>query len=249
MVRGIALLVGLKSVDPAAYGGDGAEGCHGCEHDVDNMVKVISSVGKYEINILKTRQATASAITTGIGAAARTLKSGDMFVFYYSGHGGLKTDINGDEADQYDETLVAYDQQIIDDELAKLWLEFAPSVRIVMLSDSCNSGTNDNIVAMRTNQQATPINFAGKVPGMQAQLIHFGACRDGQASAGYGQGSAFTLALCEVWKNGSFSGTYPQFHAAIKNSLKARGEFQEPQLNCYGEGVDDFYNSRPFSLS
>ena len=258
MARGLALLVGLKSVDPTAYGGDGAAGSEGCEHDVDNMVKVVSSAGKYEINTLKTKQATASAILAGIGSAARTLKSGDLFVFYYSGHGGRKKDTSGDEADKYDETLVAYDKEILDDELAKLWLEFAPGVRIVMLSDSCNSGTNCDLIATRTIQKTKPrrtikkvrklIKFAGKVPGMKAQLIHFGACKDGQASASFGQGGAFTLALREIWDSGKVSGTYRRFYNAIKARLKKYKYPQEPQFNFIGKIQPAFRNSKPFSL-
>lgn len=245
MARGIALLVGLKSVDPDAYHGwDGKSGAKGCEFDVDNMANILSSAGEYEVNTLKTQQATASAILAGIESAASILKSDDMFVFYYSGHGGQKLDINGDETDGNDETLVAYDREIIDDELAELWPEFASGVHIVMLSDSCNSGTNF-FIAMRTK----PINFAGKIPGMKAQMIHFGACRDGEASAGYLQGSAFTLALCEVWKNGSFSGTYLELYEAIKKRLKRADEPQEPQFTLLGEVQPAFLNSKPFSLS
>lgn len=250
MVKGLALLVGLKSVDPAVYGDDGAAGSRGCEHDADNMAKIVSGAGKYEIKTLKTRQATASAILAEIQSAADTLNSGDLFVFFYSGHGGRIADASGDEADQYDETLVAYDRQILDDELAALWLKFAPGVRIVMLSDSCNSGTNDGFDVMRAiKKPRKPINFAEKVPGLKAQLIHYGACRDGGASAGYMQGSAFTLALCEVWGKHKFSGTYPQLHEAIKECLIRHREPQEPQFNFFGDVQPAFLDSRPFSLS
>jgi hypothetical protein len=51
-------------------------------------------------------------------------------------------DRNGeDEEDRSDETWVAYDRQIVDDELYDLWGRFAPGVRIFVLSDSCHSGT------------------------------------------------------------------------------------------------------------
>jgi len=51
-------------------------------------------------------------------------------------------DRNGeDEEDRSDETWVAYDRQIVDDELYALWGKFAAGVRIFVLSDSCHSGT------------------------------------------------------------------------------------------------------------
>ncbi len=51
-------------------------------------------------------------------------------------------DRNGEgEEDRSDETWVAFDRQIVDDELYALWGKFAPGVRILVLSDSCHSGT------------------------------------------------------------------------------------------------------------
>lgn len=242
MARGIALLTGVKDV---------SNGGLGCEHDVDNMAKVLSSVGKYEFKILKTEQATASAILAHIDDAASTLKSGDMFVFYFSGHGGQKPAANKDEeADGQDETLCTFASEIVDNDLAERWLKFAPGVRIVMLSDCCYSGTNNKLVVMRTNQQATPINFAGKIPGMQAQMIHFGACRDDQNSSAGPFGGIFTLELVGVWnkKNGNFSG-YEQLYEAIRTRLPNDKFSQVPQFNIYGEVQPDFLNSKPFSLS
>jgi hypothetical protein len=48
---------------------------------------------------------------------------------------------DGDETDRSDETWLAYDRQIVDDELYDRWKMFAAGVRIVLLSDSCHSGS------------------------------------------------------------------------------------------------------------
>ena len=50
-------------------------------------------------------------------------------------------DRNFDEPDGRDETWCLYDGMLLDDELYRLWAEFQPGVRIVVLSDSCHSGT------------------------------------------------------------------------------------------------------------
>ena len=50
-------------------------------------------------------------------------------------------DVWGDEADKQDETWCLYDGQLIDDELYFELSKFAPGVRILVLSDSCHSGT------------------------------------------------------------------------------------------------------------
>lgn len=111
MAQGIALLTGVKDMSPGGLG---------CEHDVDKMAKVISSVGECTINILKTELATASAILKCIESAADTLASGDLFVFYFSGHGGQKPAVDGEEDDGQDETLCTYASEIVDDDLAKI---------------------------------------------------------------------------------------------------------------------------------
>ncbi|MGB8020316.1 MAG: caspase family protein, partial [Candidatus Nanopelagicales bacterium] len=56
-------------------------------------------------------------------------------------HGGQMPDTGGDEADKQDETWVLYDRQVLDDELFQRWGKFAEGVRIVVLSDSCHSGS------------------------------------------------------------------------------------------------------------
>jgi hypothetical protein len=50
-------------------------------------------------------------------------------------------DVSGDEADKQDETWCLYDGQLIDDELYFELSRFAAGVRILVLSDSCHSGT------------------------------------------------------------------------------------------------------------
>ena len=59
-----------------------------------------------------------------------------------------------EETDQLDETWVLYDRQLLDDELYDLWCRFAPGVRILMISDSCHSGTVSRAVDMATAQVA-----------------------------------------------------------------------------------------------
>ena len=67
---------------------------------------------------------------------------GDFFLCTYSGHGGQVRDKNHEEeSDRSDETWVLYDRQLVDDELYALWATFKPGVRVVILSDSCHSGS------------------------------------------------------------------------------------------------------------
>jgi hypothetical protein len=254
MAQGIALLTGVK---------DGSTGGMGCENDVDSMAKILSSIGGYKINVLKTELATASAILTCIESAANTLDSGDMFVFYFSGHGSQKkSNDRVEEPDGQDEILCTYASEIVDNDLAALWRKFKSGVRIVMVSDSCYSGTNSNLTDMNAIQDAVkvqtapkprkPIRFSGKTSGekviISAQLIHLGACRDDQESAGHLSG-AFTLTLETVWngKKGDFTG-YCELYNAIRKWLPSDKFPQEPQLNFYGDVQCAFLSSKPFSI-
>ena len=83
-----------------------------------------------------------------IESAAGELEAGDIFFFTYSGHGGQVPDTNDEEeGDSSDETWLAYDRQIVDDELYALWAKFKPGVRILVLSDSCHSGSVNKGIA------------------------------------------------------------------------------------------------------
>lgn len=139
MSNGQSLHIGLNSVDPNSYEGwDGA--LVACENDADSMQKIASSLG-YKTQQLITGEATRSAVIEAISKATRELKKDDIFLLTYSGHGGQVPDSNGDEPDGKDETWVLYDGELIDDELHKLYTQFKSGVRIVVLSDSCHSGS------------------------------------------------------------------------------------------------------------
>jgi metacaspase-1 len=140
MARGKSLHIGLNKVDPTQYAGwDGA--LTACEFDANDMKAIADSRG-FDSNILLTSEATSDAVIAEIERAAEELEPGDMFVVTYSGHGGQVPDKDdGDEPDRSDETWVAFDREIVDDELYALWAKFKPGVRILVLSDSCHSGS------------------------------------------------------------------------------------------------------------
>lgn len=248
-----SLLVGLKSIDPAAHDGwDGRNGCWGCELDVDNIEIILSPLG-YATTILKTQSALAASILAGLSEAAEKCRAGDTFVFYFSGHGGQQPDTSSDERDGMDETLIAYDREIMDDELNDRWTKFESGVRIFMLSDSCNSGTNYKTM-FRDIAESTPIRLFSSAAEdasngqstMDAQMIHFGGCRDGSDASGYRDGGAFTRALCQTWDDGKFLGDYPAFHRAIKSSVSSG---QVVEYSQYGPVEQAFVASRPFGAT
>ena len=152
--KGISVHIGLNHVDPAAYNGwDGA--LSGCINDATDMKCIAEQLG-YSATLLTDSDATADNVIAAIGKAAKELGPTDILFITYSGHGGQVADVNGDEDDGQDETWVLYDRQLIDDELYALWAQFVAGVRIIMLSDSCHSGTMARMVAVYNELAATP---------------------------------------------------------------------------------------------
>src|SRR5262245_2947913 len=126
MSKGISVHVGLNEVNPDHY--DGWVGkLDACEYDAKDMA-AIARANKFKSKLLLTASATSAAVIQELTSAADRLKSGDIFLFTYSGHGGQVPDKNGDEEDRLDETFVLYDRQLIDDELYAIWSLFAPGV-------------------------------------------------------------------------------------------------------------------------
>lgn len=137
--KAISLHLGLNDVSAAAYAGWSGP-LAACEFDAGDMARVAKAQGM-KASVLLTKKATRAALLGGMRAAAKALQSGDLFFLSYSGHGGQVPDVNGDEADGQDETWCLHDGQLIDDELYFELSRFASGVRILVLSDSCHSGT------------------------------------------------------------------------------------------------------------
>lgn len=137
--KGISLHLGLNRVDPIHYMGWNGE-LVACENDARDMETIARSQGFIAQSLL-TKAATSTALLGTIEKAAKELVEDDFFLLTYSGHGGQINDFSNGEPDGLDETWVLFDRQLVDDELYSAWSMFRPSVRILVFSDSCHSGT------------------------------------------------------------------------------------------------------------
>lgn len=158
MAKGIALTIGLNSVDPKHYAGWTGE-LNACEADAEDMAAIAKS-RNLKVTTLLTMAAKRAQVTGKISKAARVLKPGDIFMLSYSGHGGQLPDINSDEPDAQDETWCLYDGELVDDELYAELRKFARGVRILVFSDSCHSGT---VVKLAYYQGTTNARSSGAV--------------------------------------------------------------------------------------
>lgn len=116
----------------------------GCVNDANDWAKEFTKRG-FVVKQLLDRQATGKAMRLSIQTIIATAKSGDLVVVQYSGHGSFVPDEDGDEPDGTDECLCPHDIRtngpITDDELFDLYSARHHGVKILMVSDSCHSGT------------------------------------------------------------------------------------------------------------
>ncbi|MGF9764821.1 caspase family protein [Microvirga sp. 0TCS3.31] len=118
-----------------------------------------------------TREAITAAFKNQIIENAKKYKDATV-VFMFSGHGSQTSDLDGDEGDGYDETLVAYDSRVeggrdlADDEI-NAWIDELQkhTSNITLIFDSCHSGsaTRDLDLTPRT---LPPNPYMASTPGV-----------------------------------------------------------------------------------
>jgi len=141
MKKGQAVCIGMNSINPEHYGTKGE--LYICEKDAEDMHNLLL-INDFTSLKLTTEEATRDNVKSAILDSAKELKCGDIMVVYYSGHGGKVPNLPSPydiEYDNIDETWCLWDAQLLDDELRNLWASFDEGVRIVLLSDSCHSGS------------------------------------------------------------------------------------------------------------
>ncbi|PID96438.1 MAG: hypothetical protein CSA84_04680 [Actinomycetales bacterium] len=139
-MTGYSLHIGLNDVDHSAYPSDWDPWLPTCHNDANDMRDIAVSQG-FLPTVMLDSQATSSAVLSAIAGLARKCGRGDIALITFAGHGGQVDDFNGDEPDHYDETWVLWDRQVTDDELHAVYRQFPAGSRIVVVSDSCHSGT------------------------------------------------------------------------------------------------------------
>ena len=272
MAQAIALNVGLNSVDPDRYEGWSGP-LNACEADANDMADLARERG-FAATRLLTRNATRDGVLKAVAAAAKKLKSGDIFLLSYSGHGGQAPDLNGDEPDGKDETWCLYDGELVDDELYSSWGAFAAGVRILVLSDSCHSGSVTKAIHYATKAPAGPRpvframpdevalrvyqnnkgfydpilkrrDLAKALGSVRASVLLISGCQDNQLSQDGTFNGLFTGTLKTVWNGGTFEGSYRRFRTAIVQRMPPD---QTPRLSLVGAGNATFVKQRPFTL-
>jgi hypothetical protein len=162
--------LGLNAVDPRKYSGWSGE-LFACEFDAKDMAALAKTAGMTP-TVLLTKNATRAKAVAAIRAAAKALKSGDLLFLTYSGHGGQIPDVTGEEPDKLDETWCLYDGEVIDDEIYLELSRFAAGVRILVLSDSCHSGTVTRAMVPREGEVAARSKMMPPAIAMRTYTEH-----------------------------------------------------------------------------
>lgn len=238
--RKMGLCVGLKDVDPAAYGGC-PQPCPGCDLDAADFANVLTAAG-FQTTLLSDSGATRAGVVRAMRAAAGALREGDLLVMSVAGH-GARDSVPGKNGAEVHESWCLWDGRLFDEEIVSVVREFAPGARIVMVNDQCHSGGI-------FNGCARGVFDGGVLRGLRAfgasspMLIQFAACRADEASIGYPIGGTWTTALLKVLavdRNISWRDWFDR--ARAHPSLTDR---QRPQWFEVGPVTDVFRNGDVF---
>ncbi|WP_374266621.1 caspase domain-containing protein [Zoogloea sp.] len=116
----------------------------GCVNDANDWAAALTARG-FGVTKLLDAQATKAAMVAAMRNLIAGAAKGDTVVITYSGHGTWVPDQNGDEPDGRDEALCPWDigsgQVLLDDELGVILQNHVAGVRVLLISDSCHSGT------------------------------------------------------------------------------------------------------------
>lgn len=238
-MRKHALCIGIND-----YPGTGSD-LAGCVNDANDWKAALASRG-FSVRRMLDGEATGAAIREAVAAALAGADDGDVVVVTYSGHGSFVPDEDGDEPDGTDECICPHDiarnGPITDDDLFDLYGRGKPGVRLVVVSDSCHSGTVTKFAPIRTPPTTTgprapqrkvrflpPTSFLSK---REAALL--GRRRAMRRSGPPGRHAALLLAGCQdteysydAWFRGRPNGAFTFVALRALEALPATATYRD----------------------
>jgi hypothetical protein len=225
----------------------------GCVNDARDWSALLQGLG-FDVSLILDSQATKANVKATLQGLVNATGAGDIAVFTYSGHGTQVVESGGDEGDPYDEAICLYDGNVIDDELRLILQGLQPQATLLVISDSCFSGSVTRIApdpaiprfippAVPTSGRSARRPFLLPEGGMPEILLS--GCSDSEYSYdaefnGRPNGAMTAMALQVIRQNPG--ATYREFHAALRTLLPSNQYPQSPQL----EGSDANKDRRLF---
>jgi hypothetical protein len=209
----------------------------GCINDANDWSKLLQLNG-FETKIILDKQATRKNLLDELENLIMNADAEDTVVFTYSGHGTNVIDTSGDEDDGYDEALYVYDGVLLDDALRAVIQKTKPGVHLVIISDSCFSGTVTRVSPtgipryMKTDEIPPHFKLKKKLLSEEDMVeILLSGCDDDEYSYdAYINGrwsGAFSTNAISVIKDKL---NYNEFFTAVRGLLPSREYPQTPQL-------------------
>jgi hypothetical protein len=279
--RGLSLHIGVNKIDRSHYAADVPD-LEGCVPDALYMARLASDRGFTVLPPLLDEHAKSDAVLdalellAGADAPGGPLEAGDILLLTFAGHGGQVPNDDGTRLPsessawgtdaERDETWCLYDRQLIDDELFACWARFAPGVRILVVSDSCHSGSIGSRFAAEmppvralTDEEAQTVYAAhaalyqrlkGRYPNgrdveVGASIVVLAACQDWEKTRDGLPNGAFTAALKRAYEATPAHPTYLHLHQAIHEQL---ARTQRPAYVKLGAPDVAFDLGAPFAI-
>lgn len=143
---------------------------HGA-NDADLLSSTLKKQG-FKTNKLTNKKATASNIRKELSLFVEDIKNGDVVYLHFSGHGQPVEDLDGDEADGWDEAIVPYDARMVykaneyeganhitDDELNGYFNAIRTNIGtdgfLYVVIDACHAGSSyrgEEVITRGTNK-------------------------------------------------------------------------------------------------
>ena len=180
----------------------------GPENDLAAIEAVVRGQGAGDVTVLRNTEVTRTSIETALHALGLRAKPGDWIVFYYSGHGAeAEAEIKGTadgNANQFI-PLAGFDpdrqdpERFIVDKDFYAWMAryIPPDVHILMIADTCHSGTLNRSVDASSFRFVPRMAFRGDAAQftlIARPLPRFAAINPGSESA-VGADTAGTRAI------------------------------------------------------
>lgn len=230
---------------------------NGCINDALNVQKLLNGWG-FEVTLMTDNETGGlypikNNIIQQITNSIAKLNANDVLVIYYSGHGALVNDTNGDEISGKDSVIIPINVSsqgyIVDDYIRSLLNAAVTDSKVFAIFDCCNSGSvcdlryNYYDTSYRTNpgDKSSPINVRvntainSNYPETNAQVLSLSGCKDDQLSYetvfSNGQyGGALTYCLLKFIYESTPSVTLEQLLLNVRSMLSSYRFNQTPSL-------------------
>jgi len=222
----------------------------GCLHDQRDWANELNkNFSGFEIIEYSDSAVIKDSFLSALEMVIALLRSGDVLLIHYSGHGTYTYDSSGDEEDGYDEAVYLYDGMLIDDSINAELQNIPDGATVVILLDSCFSGSATRKEGVKNrfipNNDLPPRKTIRKkfAKSDDMKWLVISGCGEHQTSAdAYIDGEwhgAFTYYCLKALQPGM---TYQEWFDKIRTYLPNDEYDQAPEM----EGKIELFNRKVF---